>query len=458
MRLESNGRRRATLRAMRKFSRPDPSLLKWLYPGMHIKRWLALLLLGVAVMGLGIAYLLREVYVTYTFPGVFYYLTLQFFPRWLRGLLFVATSLSMIFLAVWHLNRSLISAVMQPGRTDRIVDLIYRYRFARRGPRIVAIGGGTGLSQLLLGLKEHPANLTAVVTVGDDGGSSGRLREDMGMLPPGDVRNCIAALAEAEPLMRSLFQYRFHNGNGLEGHSFGNLFIAALTDLMGGNFEEAVRATSRVLAVRGQIVPSTTADVTLGARFDDGETVWGESNITHQGKRIEQLYIRPEHARAYPEAVDAIRHADMIVIGPGSLYTSVLPNLLVRDIRDAIGVSSAVKVYVANVATQHGETDGFSVADHVRAIEDHVGRGLIDYVLANNNLADQLPEEWHSSAVNIGEDGISHVQVVLEDVVREDKRYHHDPVKLAAAVIRLYYDREPLTSPKVQVPSSTLAR
>ena len=159
---------------------------------------------------------------------------------------------------------------------------------------------------------------------------------------------------------------------------------------MGGNFEEAVRATSRILAVRGQIVPSTTADVTLGAKFDDGEVVWGESEISHQGKRIEQLYIRPEHAHAYPEAVDAIRQADMIVIGPGSLYTSVLPNLLVRDIRDAIRVSRAVKVYVANVATQHGETDGFSVADHVRAIERHVGRGLIDYVLANSNVAERL--------------------------------------------------------------------
>src|SRR5262245_32141031 len=253
--------------SMYHFSRPDRSLLKWLYPGMHIKRWLALLLLGVAIMGLGISYMLREAYMTYTFPGVFYYLTLQFFPRYLRGGLFILTSVTLIFLAVWHLNRSLLSAVMQPGRTDRMVDLVYNARFRSRGPRIVAIGGGTGLSQLLAGLKGHSGNLTAVVTVGDDGGSSGRLREDMGLLPPGDVRNCIAALAEAEPLMRSLFQYRFGQGTGLEGHSFGNLFIAALTDLMGGNFEEAVRATSRVLAVRGLIVPCTTADITLGARM-----------------------------------------------------------------------------------------------------------------------------------------------------------------------------------------------
>ena len=435
---------RGTLRSMTSLGLPDRSLLKWLYPGMQIKRWLALLLLSVAIMGLGIAYLLREVYVTYTFPGVFYYLTLQFFPRWARGLLFVSVSLSMIFFAVWHLNRSLLSAVMLPGRTDRIVDLLYNARFRSRGPRIVAIGGGTGLSQLLLGLKQHTGNLTAVVTVGDDGGSSGRLREDMGILPPGDVRNCIAALAETEPLMRSLFQYRFQQGSGLEGHSFGNLFIAALTDLMGGNFEEAVRATSRVLAVRGLIVPSTTADVQLGAKFEDGSVVWGESNITHQGKRIEQLYIRPEHAHAYPEAIDAIRQADMIVIGPGSLYTSVLPNLLVRDIRDAIRVSRALKVYVSNVATQHGETDGFSVADHVLAIERHVGKGLIDYVLANSNVVESLPEAWHSSAVDMNGHELQHVRVVLEDVVREDKRYHHDPAKLAEALIRLYYDREPV--------------
>jgi uncharacterized cofD-like protein len=437
-------KRNGALHSMRSFGRPDRSVLKWLYPGMHVKRWLALLLLGVAVMGLGIAYLLREVYVTYTFPGAFYYLTLQFFPRFVRGILFMCVSLSMILFAVWHLNRSLLSAVMLPGRTDRMVDLVYNARFRSRGPRIVAIGGGTGLSQLLLGLKEHTGNLTAVVTVGDDGGSSGRLREDMGMLPPGDVRNCIAALAETEPLMRSLFQYRFEKGTGLGGHSFGNLFIAALTDLMGGNFEEAVRATSRVLAVRGQIVPSTTADVQLGARFDDGEVVWGESDITHQGKRIDQLYIRPEHAHAYPEAVDAIRQADMIVIGPGSLYTSVLPNLLVREIRDAIRVSNAVKVYVSNVATQHGETDGFSVADHIGAIESHVGRGLVDYVFANSNVADALPEEWMSHAVVVDAQRIPHIRVVQEDVVREDKRYHHDPAKLAAGLIRLYYDREPV--------------
>ncbi len=406
---KSNG----SLRSIRPFSRPDRSLLKWLYPGMHVKRWLALLLLGVAVMGLGIAYLLREVYVTYTFPGAFYYLTLQFFPRYVRGILFMCVSLGMIFFAVWHLNRSLLSAVMLPGRSTRMVDLVYNARFRSRGPRIVAIGGGTGLSQLLLGLKEHTGNLTAVVTVGDDGGSSGRLREDMGMLPPGDVRNCIAALAEAEPLIRSLFQYRFQKGTGLGGHSFGNLFIAALTDIMGGNFEEAVRATSRVLAVRGQIVPSTTADVQLGAKFDDGDVVWGESNITHQGKRIDQLYIRPEHAHAYPEAVDAIR------------------------------VSRAVKVYVSNVATQHGETDGFSVADHIAAIEAHVGRGLIDYVFANSNVADSLPEEWMSRAVGVDAHRIPYIRVVQEDVVREDKRYHHDPAKLAAGLIRLYYDREP---------------
>lgn len=429
---------------MRVLSMPDRSILKWLYPGMHIKRWLALLLVGVAIMGLGISYILREAYVTYTFPGIFYYLTLQFFPRYVRGVLFMSVSGSLILFAVWHLNRSLLSAVMLPGRSDRMVDLVYAARIRNRGPRVVAIGGGTGLSQLLLGLKEHTGNLTAVVTVGDDGGSSGRLREDMGMLPPGDVRNCIAALAEAEPLMRSLFQYRFQHGTGLNGHSFGNLFIAALTDIMGGNFEEAVRATSRVLAVRGQIVPSTTADVTLGARMDGGEMVWGESSITHQGQRIEQLYIRPEHAKAYPEAVDAIRSADMIVIGPGSLYTSVLPNLLVRDIRDAIRVSRAVKVYVSNVATQHGETDEFTVADHVAAIERHVGRGLIHVVLANNNVASELPEAWHSRAVALNGSDLSHLRVVLEDVVREDKRYHHDPRKLADALVRLYYDREPV--------------
>jgi uncharacterized cofD-like protein len=407
---------------------------------MHIKRWLLLLLLSVAAMGLGFSYLLREVYVSYTFPGFVYYLTLQFVPRYARGILFISGSTALILFAVWKLNSSLLSAFIRPGREESLVNIIYNHRYLSRGPRIVAIGGGTGLSALLRGLKEHTGNLTAVVTVADDGGSSGRLRRELGVLPPGDVRNCIAALAEAEPLMTSLFQYRFSDGSGLEGHSFGNLFIVAMSGVT-GNFEEAVRATSRVLAVRGQILPSTLANVTLSARTEDEETIHGESNITEQAGVIREVYLQPANVQANPEVIRAILNADLIVVGPGSLFTSVLPNLLVEGIRQAIGVSSALKVYVCNVATQHGETDSFTVSDHFRTLESHTGHSHFDYVLANSNLQEPLPEAWHSEPVRIDDLALNGARVITTDVVSVENRYHHDPKKLADALIDLYYQR-----------------
>ncbi len=425
-----------------RFLRIDSSFLKWFYFGMHIKRWLLLLLVGVAIMGLGFGYFLRELYQSYTFPSWAYYVTLQFIPRYVRGALFVSLSAALIVVAIWQLNRSLLSAFLRPGRDERLVNIIYNHRYLRRGPKIVALGGGTGLSTLLRGLKEHSGNLTAIVTVADDGGSSGRLRRELGLPPPGDVRNCIAALADVEPLMTRLFQYRFNEeGSGLEGHSFGNLFIAAMTAVT-GNFEEAVRETSRVLAVRGQILPSTLANVTLSAVTEDDEAVHGESQITERGGRIKQVFIHPENAQANPDAIRAILNADLIVVGPGSLYTSVLPNLLVDGIRRAIEMSTAVKLYVCNVATQHGETDTFSVSDHYRALHEHIQTGLFHHVVANDNIArDGLPEAWHSEPVRIDCERVNGATVSAADVISEDNRYHHDPKKLAAALIRLYYQR-----------------
>jgi uncharacterized cofD-like protein len=419
------------------------NFIKWFYFGMHIKRWLLLLMLGVAMAGLGFAYLLREAYVSYTFPSFVHYLTLQFLPRYARGILFIGASTGVVLLAAWMLNRSLLSAFIRPGRDESLVNIIYNYRYLSRGPRIVAIGGGTGLSTLLRGLKEHTGNLTAVVTVADDGGSSGRLRRELGVLPPGDVRNCIAALADAEPLMTRLFQYRFSEGSGLEGHSFGNLFIVAMSGVT-GNFDEAVRETSRVLAVRGQILPSTLANVTLSARTLDEETIHGESNITERGSRIREVYLHPANAQANPDTIRAILGADMIVVGPGSLFTSVLPNLLVQGIRKALIVSPAVKVYVCNVATQHGETDSFTVADHCRALEKHVGAQLFQSVVANSNVRGPLPESWRSEPVKVDANAFDGARVIATDVVSEDNRYHHDPQKLADTIIRLYYERHQL--------------
>lgn len=435
-----------TLRTIR-----EHSALKWLYPGMHIKRWLALLLFGTSLMGLGIAYVLKEAYLQAELPGIFYYLTLQFIPRWGRGLLFMALSLSTVAVAIYKLNESLLFAFVRPDSRGEgqqgLAETIYNKRFLQRGPRIVAIGGGTGLSTLLRGLKGHTSNLTAIVTVADDGGSTGRLRQEFGVVAPGDLRQCIAALAEAEPLMSKLFQYRFTEGTGLEGHSFGNLFIVAMAEVT-GNFETAIHEASRVLNVRGSILPSTLEDVTLSARTHEDEMVHGEHNITEHGARIRDLYLNPANAAAHPDAVKAILDADLVVIGPGSLYTSVLPNLLVGGIQKALFQTSATKVFICNVATQHGETDNFSVADHIETLERHTGKGILNVVLANNNIAPSLPEAWQSTAVPISNDELrafEGLRLVQADVVAEENRYRHDPEKLAATLMRLYDSRDILS-------------
>jgi len=418
--------------------------LKWFYPGMHIKRWLGLMIIGVAIMTFGLAYILREAYISgFTFPGFVYYLTLQFIPRYVRGVMFMLSAGGLILYSVWKLNNSIVSAVM-PARngSESIVNMIYNQRALRRGPKIVAIGGGTGLSTLLRGIKEYTTNLTAIVTVADDGGSSGVLRRELGILPPGDVRNCIAALADAEPLVTSLFQYRFSDGSGLAGHSFGNLFIVAMSGVV-GNFEEAIRQTSRVLAVRGQIIPSTLANVTLCAKTDDAGTIQGESSISDSKTkgRIKEVFLLPKDPPAHPEAVRAILDADMIILGPGSLYTSVLPNLLVTGIRRAFAASPALKLYVCNVATQPGETDGLGVSDHVAAIEEHIGGHLIQGVVVNDNIAGTLPNADLSQPVELDSLPENGIRLIKADVVSESNRYHHDSKKLAQTLLRIFYDR-----------------
>ena len=418
----------------------SPNFLKWFYFGMHIKRWLLMVLIGVAIMGLGFGYVLREVYDEVTFPDQAYYVTLQFLPRLVRAAIFLFVASGFILFAVWKLNTSLLAAFITPTSDENIVDTIYRYRYQSRGPKIVCIGGGTGMPVLLRGLKEHSSNLTAIVTVGDDGGSSGILRRELGVLPPGDVRNCIAALAEAEPLMTRLFQYRFNEGSGLEGHSFGNLFIVAMSGIT-GNFEEAVRETSRVLAVRGLILPSTLSHVTVHARTADGLEISGESNITLEGTRIDEVFLQPANVQANPETIRAILEADMVVVGPGSLLTSVLPNLLVDGIRQAMAISQATKIYVCNVATQHGETDDFSVGDHFSTLVKHVGPGLFEYILANDNVGGPLPEAWHSEPVRIDTPIVDGARVITADVISEKNRYYHDSQKLAGAIFRIYNAR-----------------
>jgi uncharacterized cofD-like protein len=319
---------------------------------------------------------------------------------------------------------------------------MYAYRLRQSGPRVVCIGGGTGMPTVLRGLKNHTANITAIVTVGDDGGSSGRLRREHGILPPGDFRNNIVALAEVEPLMSRLFQYRFSEGSPLGGHSFGNLFVLAMTGIT-GNFEQALRETSRVLAVKGIILPSTLEDVEICARFTDGSEVCGESRIPEERKTIERVRLKPEHPAAQPEAVKAILEADLVVLGPGSLYTSVVPNLLVEGIAKALLQSDALKVYVCNVATQPGETDGYDVPAHVAALARHLpgGHNPLDVVVANRTaLGGSSPDpDVQLVTDHVGEGAEPHI--VFEDVVRDDQPLRHDPTKLAQVLLQVYAER-----------------
>ena len=421
-------------------------ITKWMYVGLHIKRWLILLVLAVAIMGLGFAYLLREFYLAFTFPEWTYYATLQFIPRWLRGLMFVSLAAGLTVFAGWRLNRSLAAALVPGSSENDIVDLVYQRRTLARGPKIVAIGGGAGLSNLLRGLKQYTGNLTAIVTVADDGGSSGRLRREHNIIPPGDIRNCIAALAEAEPLVTQLFQHRFdeREGDAIGGHSFGNLFIAAMADVT-GSMERGITETSRVLAVRGQIVPASLADVTLTAKLRDGSIIRGESRIPSTGEPPVEVFIEPADVPAHPQAIRAIREADMVLIGPGSLYTSILPNLLVPEIQQALFESKAHRIYVSNVATQAGETDGYSAADHLAALQRHMGRpDVVQMVLANSNLpSEPLPEEWKSTPVTApGDADYGGARLILLDIVDHERRYRHDGERLASAVMRLYYERD----------------
>ena len=432
----------------------NPRVVRWFTPGLHVKRWLVLLMVGMVLISLGIGYALANVYRSgVSLPHIFYYLTLQFWPRYVRGALFGALGLTIILFALYKLTQSVLGPFL-PGRDRALSEIIYNYRFLQKGPRVVALGGGTGLSTLLRGLKKYTGNLTAIVTVADDGGSSGRLRKEYRILPPGDFRQCITALADVEPLMTTLFQHRFKEGS-LNGHSFGNLFIMAMAEIT-GDFEHAIRESGRVLAVRGQIVPSTLRDVTLIAEMADGETRVGESSIPHANGNgdghgdgngavatataIKRVFLQPE-STINPEAEEAILNAEMITVGPGSLYTSILPNLVVDGMAEALKASPAIKVFICNVATQPGETDFFRVSDHLKAIENHLGTNIFDFVVVNSNNNFPLPASAQTAGIKrVVYDPATvnqrSIHAVLVDVVNPRISTHHDPDKLARAIMK----------------------
>jgi uncharacterized cofD-like protein len=406
---------------------------------------------GLLLLALGVAHLIRQVTRDFEPGGVAQgaidAITLQFLPYPLRGLIAGTVGFALIVVGAYGAAR----ALTDPFRTaegEPLVELIYQKRFLARGPRIVAIGGGTGLSTLLRGLKEHTSNLTAIVTVADDGGSSGVLREELGIPPVGDIRRCIAALADAEPLMNELLQYRFPgspadatlaSGGTVGGHAVGNLLIAAMTAIQGGDFEEGLRQMNRVLAVRGRVLPATAVPLTLHAELSDGTVIDGQSRVAEQ-PLIRRAWITPSDVLASEDAVAAIAEAELIVLGPGSLYTSLLPSLLLAGIRDAVAASSAVRVYVCNVATQPGETTGFDLAAHVDALVAHAGPAIVDTVLANNRFGTVVPPGYAAEPVRLRWPPalVTPPRLVLDEVVDPENGHHHDPVRLAAAILRVH--------------------
>ena len=463
------------------------NLRRWLTVGIGVKRWLLVAFLGLLVLALGVAHLLRQAAATGRPPGpagaLVDMLTLQFLPYQLRGLVAGSLGLALFLVGAYRLVRALVDPFALWDRDQPMVEVIYQKRFLARGPRVVAIGGGTGLSTLLRGLKEHTSNLTAVVTVADDGGSSGVLRSELGIPAVGDIRNCVVALADAEPLMGRLLQYRFTSiapvpgatndpaaegdpadiasdpgaagdtasagdavlppardaealGAGLGGHPLGNLLLAALVQLEDGDFEEGVREMNRVLAVRGRVVPATGTAITLHALTDDGTEVEGQSRVGRTSG-LDRVWITPADVRPTGDALRAIADAELIVIGPGSLYTSILPALLVPGVREAVGASGAMVIFVCNVATQAGETGGYDLADHMDGLARHGADQLPDVVLANNRFDATAPDGWLGEAVRLRwpPSGAHAPRLVLDDLVDPVNAHRHDPGRLATAII-----------------------
>lgn len=399
--------------------------VKWLYPGMKIKRWLLTSLLGVIIIGVGFVLTTQP----YTFVSVL-------------GIIWIVCGSILLVMGVGKMIVSLLTLFLPKGERD-LVNILYQRRYLERGPKIVTIGGGHGLSHLIFGLKEYTSNITAIVTVADSGGSSGRLREEFNIVAPGDIRNCLVALADAPALMGELFQFRFSKDSELKGHNFGNLFLTAMVQVTGGDFEQAVRETSKVLAIRGKVVPSTVSNIHLVAEYMDGSKTEGEARIPNPNSKVRRLSLTDTDAHPTKEAIEAIEEADVIILGPGSLYTSVIPNLIIKGVSEAIARSQAFKIYVCNVMTQHGETDGYSASDHVKAIIDHANREVMDACLINNAQAPaEALERYREEESYPVEPDVENIRkmgykVVATDLLGITDYVRHDSKKLNKALIQL---------------------
>ena len=431
----------------KKNNRGRNKLFKWLSPGLFIKRWLLLSAGGffMAVIGTAIWSKLTPIYRLLSWVSQFLEFLTTVVPSYISGPIVIITG---VFLIFWGQSRTVdsITDVLGVDKDKQLVDMLLDRRRLNRGTKIVVVGGGTGLSTLLRGLKEFSSNITAIVTVADDGGSSGRLREELGVLPPGDIRNCIAALADEEELLTELFQYRFEAGTGLVGHSFGNLFLTVMSEIT-GDLEQAVMASSKVLAISGKVLPATLDDVSLWAEMEDGRLIEGESNIPQAGGKIKNIGCTPANPIALPAAVKAIQEAEYIIIGPGSLYTSIIPNLLVPGIRDAIAKADVPRIYICNIMTQPGETEGYSVADHIREIDRISKQKLFDAVLVHRkpptslSLKKYAQENSHPVSLDRQEIAKLNRRIVMANVMEEDEiegKVRHSSGQLARVLLRWY--------------------
>ena len=414
------------------------SPLRWLLPGLGIKRWLVLVVLGAALLVDGIyRWVVAEGGGLRINEGMDAFVDDYFSPSYLTWVFIAGGVLAIVYgMSRWLKSMTRASRMGDHGLLDSLL-----VRRLEQGYKIVAIGGGTGLSTLLRGLKRRTTNLTAVVTVSDDGGSSGRLQKELGVLPPGDVRNCLVALADDEALVTDLFRYRFEEGAGLTGHSFGNLFLAAMSGIT-GNFDAAIKESSRVLNIVGRVLPTTLSVVQLCAEIDDGTIVAGESNIPKARRPIRRVFFEPATAAPLDEVIEAIRTADAIVLGPGSLFTSILPNFLVERITSEVAHSNAVKIYVCNVMTQPGETDRMTAADHVEALFRNAGARVCDYVIVNDEpphkllttYAEERQEPVFPDVERIRELGLTPIRAQM---ISENLTVRHDPEKLADQVVEV---------------------
>jgi uncharacterized cofD-like protein len=411
--------------------------VRWFLPGLGVKRWLFVAAFGAVLFVNGASRWLTDEGAHVGVNEVVDWMIGDFFPPAYLSYVFLVFGFALVALGIWRWLNSIVTAV-NPHGAERMIDAILDTRL-KRGYKIVTIGGGTGLATMLRGLKKHTSNLSAVVTVSDDGGSSGRLQKELGVLPPGDIRNCLVALADDEALVTDLFRYRFTEGDGLAGHSFGNLFLAAMTGIT-GNFDDAIKVSSRVLNIKGRVLPATLAVAQLCAKLKNGATVEGESNISQSRSPIDSVYLNPPYAQPLDEAISAIRDADAIVLGPGSLYTSILPNLLVQRIAKEIEASNAVKIYVCNVMTQPGETSGYTASRHVEALIANAKARVCDIVIVNDELPRKLLDLYAGEQqlpVVVDKARLDRIgmQTVRASVISETDTVRHDPEKLAAVVI-----------------------